>query len=150
LNKEMIWYLCPIVGILSMLGGQYNKLFRRLGVPLAISIAYILFIGWSWILIPLFLSIFIVTTLPFTLVGDGLDKSWVNYVWIWLAGYLLGLPSALLHTSGCILALITSFVMGILGTLSNWKYTEKYTPWKLCEFLIWSAMAYPYALIIGA
>ena len=149
MNREVVWLLCPLVGLLSQLGGTYNKSFRRIGVPLIITVANLLFLGFSWWLPLLLISIFAVATLPFTLIGDALDKSWVNYIWIWLAGYLLGLPSLLISRHGWIYALVPCITQGIIGTLSNVKVTAKYFPWKFCEFIIWASMAYCYALSIS-
>jgi hypothetical protein len=148
-NSELVWFICPTVGVLSMLGGLKYKLFRRVGVPLAITATTSLFLGWSWWWPVLFISIYAVTTLPFTLIGDSLDKSWVNWVYIWLAGYLLGFPAVLINKNAWIYAFVPCVVQGVFGTLSNIKQSSKYAPWKFCEFIIWASMAYCYALSIS-
>jgi hypothetical protein len=150
MNIELVWLICPLVALLSQLGGTYNKSYRRWGVPSVITIASLIFLGFSWWLPVLFFSIFVVSTLPFTLVGDSLHKCWINWVWIWIAGYLLGLPSALISgEKGTLYALIPMAVQGILGTLSNVKVTAKYVPWKFFEGAMWFSMAYCYALSIS-
>ena len=148
MNLELVWLICPIVALLSQLGGTYNKSYRRWGVPSVITIAALSFLGFSWWLPVLFLSIFVASTLPFTLIGDGLKASWLNWVWIWVAGYLLGLPSLILDRHGWLYAFVPSVVQGVIGTLSNLKATEKSFPWKFCEGIIWFSMAYCYALSI--
>jgi hypothetical protein len=131
------------------LGGTFNKLFRRWGVPTIITIASLTFLGFSWWLPVLFLSIFAVATLPFTLKGASLHEHWFNWVWIWIAGYLLGLPSVILHKNGYMYAFVPFFTQGILGTLSNLKWSAKYVQWKFFEGAVWFAMAYCYALSIS-
>ena len=144
MNLELVWLICPIVGILSQLGGTFNKLYRRLGVPTVITLSALLFLGWSWWLPVLFLSIFGVTTLPFTLCNN-----WFQWVWIWIAGYLLGLPCVFISGwNGLIYALVPCLAQGICGSLSNIPVTAKYFTWKFCEYIIWAMMAYSYAISI--
>lgn len=150
MNRELVWLILPLVGLASQLGGTYNKLYRRWGVPSIITIAALLFLGFSWWLPVLFISIFSVSTLPFTFIGDSLQQHWFNWIWIWIAGYLLGLPSVLLSGErGLYFALVPMAVQGICGTLSNVKATSKFFQWKFCEFIIWASMAYCYALSIS-
>lgn len=149
MNRELVWLMLPVVGFLSQIGGTYNKLFRRLGVPLIITMSSFLLFGFSWWLPALFLTIFGVACLPFTLIGDSLQASWVNWVWIWVSGYLLGLPSLFLSDSGWLYAFVPCVVQGICGTLSNIQATAKYFQWKFCEFIIWASMAYCYALALS-
>lgn len=148
MNRELVWLMLPLVGLLSQLGGTYNKLYRRLGVPSVITLATWLFLGWSWWWPVLFLSVFAVATLPFTFKGSGLWDYWFNPIWIWILGYLYGLPSILISSSGALYAFVPMVVCGVVGTLSNVRATSKYFPWKFCEFIIWAAMAYCYALSI--
>ena len=136
INRELVWLLLPLVGLLSQLGGTYNKLFRRIVVPLVITLAAALFLGWTWWWPVLFLCIFGVSTLPFTLSGNSLYDKWYNWVWIWVLGYLYGLPSLFLSKYGALYALIPMVITGIAGTLSNIKATAPYFQWKFCEFII--------------
>jgi hypothetical protein len=148
MNRELVWLICPLVALLSQLGGTYNKSYRRWGVPSVITLAALLFLGFSWWLPVLFFSIFAVSTLPFTLVGDSLHECWINWVWIWIAGFLLGLPCIILGGK-LWFCLVPCIVQGVLGTLSNVKATAKYVPWKFFEGAVWFSMAYCYALSIN-
>ena len=151
MDRELVWLILPVVGLLSQLGGTFNKIIRRLGVPTIITLAYLTFLGWSWWLPVLFIAVYGVATMPFTLVGEGLGASWINYLWIWVSGYLLGLPCVLIAptaSQGLLWAIVPCLVQGIFGTLSNVKATAKYFPWKCVEFSVWASMAYCYALAI--
>lgn len=145
MNKELVWLLLPIVGLLSQLGGTYNKLYRRVCVPLVITGFSSLLLGFTWWLPVLFISVFGVSTLPFTFKGSSLYDHWFNWIWIWIAGFLLGIPSILIGGS-IFSCFIPCVVQGIVGTCSNLKFTAKYFQWKFCEFIIWASMAYCYAL----
>jgi len=148
MNIELAWLTLPLVGLLSQIGGIKYKLFRRLGVPLVIAGVFFLLSGFSWRLPVLFIFMCLATRLPFTCIGDKLSSHWFNWAWIWIAGYLLGLPSILLSWRGALYALVPCVVQGLFGTLSNIRATAKYFPWKLCEALFYMAMAYPYILIM--
>jgi hypothetical protein len=90
-----------------------------------------------------------VSTLPFTFKGDSIHSHWFNWVWIWIAGYLLGLPSVILGWDGLWYALVPCVAQGVLGTLSNLPKTSKYVQWKFFEGAVWFCMAYPYALLMS-
>jgi hypothetical protein len=144
MNSELAWLAMPLVGLLSQIGGTYNKLYRRIGVPSVITLVSFLLVGFQWWLPVLFILIFVVTTLPFTLKGDSLYSHWFNWVWIWILGYLLGLPSVLLGWKGALYSLVPCFTQGILGTISNIRGTAHLAQWKMVEGLVYIAMAYPY------
>ena len=154
MNLELVWFIMPTIIILWQLGGTFNKLFRRLGFPIVASCAPLFYLGWSWWWPLLFGLCFLVTTLPFTLKGDGINEHWFNWIWIWILGYLYGLPSIVIglcggHTALALLVALTPCIAtGIVGTLSNVPATSKYFPWKECEGVIGFFTAIPYALLI--
>lgn len=155
MNSEYIWFLVPICGLLWALGGTFKKQYRRLGVPISVTLVTFLYSGWSWWLPVLFGSSFLVTTLPFTLSGNEIGNKVVNWIWIWVLGFILGLPclmvGIMLHKVwlAALLCLIPCIAQGIVGSLSNWKPTAKFFPWKFCEIVIGSAFAIPYAILFG-
>jgi len=136
----------PVCGLLSQIGGTWWKPARRIGVPITLCLTITL-AGISVpraILSAVFLGI--AATLPFTL-GKGDIRKWWQFAWIFVAGYLLGLPSALIHPSGALLALVPCLAQGILGTLSNLPATAKFFQWKMVEGISWIAVSVPYLLI---
>lgn len=156
MSKELIWFLAPISSILWMAGGTWKKAIRRIGVPAAIVFSTVLYFGLSWWQLPLALSLFGVTTLPFTLKGDSIHDYWFNWVWIWIAGFIFGLPvvftsliCSAFSLQVLLLCLIPMFVQGIFGTLSNIKETSKWFPWKLCECMIGLSVAIPHCFIMN-
>ena len=155
MNPEMAFLATAISSMLWMLGGTYNKLYRRAGIPTLLTLTAIYFLGWSWWWVLLFISYFASTTTPFTLRGDDLDDHWFNWVWIFIAGLLLGLPILIVGIVyskillSCILALIPMVAQGFVGTLSNLDDTVEFFPWKLCEAVIGFSVAIPLALMIN-
>jgi len=153
-NHELIWFLVPLCSFLWMLGGTWKKQFRRIGVPTAITLASFLFLGWSWWWLALWPAYFVVTILPFTLIGDDIHENPLNWAWIWVAGAILGIPAMVLgivtHQVVLSVALVAvpCLVQGVFGTLSNVKATRNYFRWKSVEFAIGAAVAVPPALLI--
>ena len=124
------------------LGGSVNKNIRRLGFPLLLVLVFV----WTlpiWKLLLLAISCHLATRLPLTLIGNDIPKHWFNWIWVWIAGYLLGLPSVIVHGySGFLYALIPFFGQGISVTLSNLKRTRTIFVHEFCEAVIGaSAMA---------
>lgn len=149
MNMELVWIICPVVAFLSQMGGTFNKLYRRLGVPAIITLTATLFLGWSWWWPVLFLCVFGVATLPVTLIGDGIPSSWVNWVWLWVLGYLMGIPCLLIYKYGYLYALISMVSFAVPVSLSNIKATAHWFPWKFVEGFTWFMMAYCYAIAIS-
>lgn len=151
MNKELVFFLLPIVAFLWQAGGTWKKQYRRIGFPVAATLAVLLFIGFEWWL-PLFAgACFAVTTLPFTFIGDGLPEHWFNWVWVWITGYILGLPAFLIGFDAEVFLMATGSMLahGIFGTLSNIPATAKYFPWKFCEGAFGFFVAFPVALTIS-
>ena len=147
--KELWWTLCPLCGLLYQLGGFRWKPLRREGVPLVIFLSGIMAVGFSWQLLLSCCLLWCALRLPFTLIGDSLNDSWFNWVWIWIAGYLLGMASFPLSQS-LLTPLVPLLAQGLLGSLSNIPYTAKFLPWKFVEGAIGFAVAYPFCLIFSS
>lgn len=152
-NKEIIWFHVLLLAFLWMAGGTWNKNIRRIGVPIFLCSMYWAFFPFHWWFFIFGILQYIVLTLPFT-VGDGDVRSWWQFAWIWIAGYLIGLPVLIpavffgKYQYGFILPLISFFVQGIFGTFSNLPTTRRWFPWKLVEFLIGSSIGTIHALFI--
>jgi len=153
-NPELVWFIVPIGGLFRMIGGTWNKVVGRFLAPVLPVVAYLLLVGFSWWLVAIYLAYLLINTLPFTLVGDSVRDNWINWVWIWILGYLngiaamtIGIPLSLITTT-IFLAFIPMVTYGISGTLSNVKSTASYFPWKLCEFLFGSSAMIPPAMLI--
>lgn len=155
LDREWVWILLNApVTLLWQLGGTVKKQFRRIGVPLVITLAAWLFLGWSWWWLALAAAYFGVTTLPFTLIGDGVPEHWFNWIWIWILGALYGAPAIIIGivTAQIILSLwlllVPMVAVGVWGTLSNVKATAKYFTWKFCEGIFGFATSIPPSMLI--
>jgi hypothetical protein len=155
LQSEWVWFSAPIYGLLWQLGGTFNKLYRRIGIPaLSILIAWV-FLGWSYWWIALAITQFITLILPFTLRGDSVLGAKINWAWIWILGYLCGLPSLVigvlhgLYWQPFVASLIPCLTLGIWGTLSNINATREFSLWKWVEFVVGGAVAYPICLLIN-
>lgn len=86
--------------------------------------------------------LFLAIRLPLTLVGNSVPAHPINWIWLWIAGYLLGLVSVVTHGwTGCWLALIPAMAQGISVTLSNIPRTAKDWPHEVCEILTGCAVA---------
>jgi len=147
-SKELIWIVALFAGILWQVGGTYNKNFRRIGVPLILALSAWIWLGFSWRLIAYFVSMLAITRLPFTFKDDSVHDHWYNWPYIWVAGYLLGLPALFYSTDALLYSLVPMFIQGILGTLSNLTFSRSYIQWKIVEGAIGIAVSVPLALII--
>ena len=155
MSKEWVWFALPIIMLLSQLGGTFKKQYRRIGIPSLITLVALIFSGWSWWLGLVWVGIFIATTLPFTLIGDSIHSSWINWVWVWVwqgiiclsaSALILAYGNASLYLYGSIMPFI---VGGIVATLSNIKSKANFFPWKLCEAINWGFGLIPALLVIS-
>jgi hypothetical protein len=154
-NREVVWFIVPIGGLFRMISGTWNKVVGRFLTPALPVVASLLLVGFSWWLPVIYLAYLSINTLPFTLVGNSVQGSWINWGWIWILGYLngigaltIGIPLSLIMTT-TLLAFIPMVIYGISGTLSNVKSTAKAFPWKLCEFLFGSSAMIPVAYLLN-
>ena len=151
---ELIWLLCPLSGILSIIGGWKKKSVRRIGIPCLVTITALVFCGWSWYLPLLWVSIFAFTTLPFTLIGDSIPENWINWLWVVVYSALMpltGIFSALAYGNltlflwACLVAYIVILPCFIL---SNVKATARLFTWKFVEGLTYMMMVYPICQVL--
>ena len=148
MNPELCWLAAPISALLWQIGGTWNKSIRRFGVPLLLSATYLVFKGFSWWLLAYLPLMLIVIRIPFTLIGDSVDENWINWPWIWVAGFLLGAPAAVFGLEGLLYALVPMLVQGSLGTLSNLAFGREAVQWKMVEAMVGLTAAYPICMMI--
>jgi len=135
-----------LIAFLWRIGGAgwppFGKDWRRWCVPTVVLFSC-LFRGYSELQAVL-CAVFLFTALrlPLTLRGDSLYHHWLNWPWVWIAGYLLGLASVVTHGwHGFLLALIPAIAQGVSVTLSNIPATAKDFPHEACEILTACAVA---------
>ena len=155
MSKEIIWFIAPLCGLLSQIGGTWKKQFRRIGIPSLVTLTALLFCGWSWWLVALWVSMFSFTTLPFTLIGDSIHNNWFNWAWIAIYSLLMvasGIFSALAYGNlplflwSCLVAYI---VIVPCFVLSNVKATARLFPWKYVEGITYMMMVYPICQVLS-
>ncbi len=135
MNLELCWFSLPLCAILSQIGGTWWKGARRFGIPLAMLVTYVTFVGWNWLLIPMALLQFGVFTFPVTLKGDSIpDGGFINWAWLPVLYILTSLPPVLLLPRLWFVSVILGCIMALLTTLSNVQSTAKYFQWKAVEF----------------
>ena len=154
MSGELIWFVLPVSGIIYMAGGTWKKQFKRIGVPLSALVVTCLFAGihWAWIVMALWY--FGKMTIPLTLIGDGIPDHWFNWIWVWVHGYLMGLPCLIfgVFTEQVLAAFLLSFVPcvlhGLFTTFSNLRFSRAWFPHKLCEFVTGASVLYPLARLV--
>lgn len=116
------------MALLNRLGGSRNKLFRRIGIPLLITLYGLWRHQWlSLLSLPYGFAIF---CLPITLVGDDITAHWYNWAWLPVLGFLIGfIPFSWQY------ALIYSVIFTILVVLSNHKKTAEIFKWQYVELI---------------
>ena len=152
--REQVWFIVPIFGLFRMIGGTWWKFIGRFLPPIVAAAAFYFFVGWSWWILAIVGAYMILKTLPFTLIGDSVHDSWLNWVWIWVLGYLngiacitMGIPMGMIMTA-VLISLVPCVVYGITGTLSNLPKTRNWFVWKLVEFCFGASSAVPIAMLI--
>lgn len=135
-----------IISFLWRIGGAgwppLGKDWRRIGVPAVVLIALLMANASEFCAVLTAILLFLAIRLPLTLIGDDVTKHPINWIWPWIAGYLLGLVSAVTHGwSGFWLALIPSAAQGVSVTLSNIPRTAKDWPHEACEIFTGAAVA---------
>lgn len=120
----MVGIAAIINAFLWRLGGAganpFKRHWRRIGYPVLAGIMCLFF------RLPIFRVVLAclvghaTTRLPLTLIGDAVNKHWANWVWLWVLGFLYGLPSvALQGWIGFAWALLPCLTFGASVTLSN-------------------------------
>lgn len=127
---ELLLNACFVIlcAILCRKGGDGSgKLWRRVGLPLAITVYGLLKHKWLAILsLPFGFGVF---CLPITLVGDDITKYWYNWVWVFVLGCLIGL----IPIYSGLLAIGYGFIFFLLVLLSNLKKTAEFFKWQYLE-----------------
>jgi hypothetical protein len=154
-DKEIAWFLLGIVGIQWQVGGTWQKLARRVVAVLSICACCFFYSGFSWWLLLSLACYFGYASLPFTLIGNSVHDSWINWVWIWVSAALAGACAITvgLMTNQVLLASLLAIIpfvgLGTVWTLSNIKQTAKAFPWKLCEFLCGVLISVPVCYLLS-
>ena len=147
-KTEYLWFALPLCGLLSQLGGTFKKQYRRLGIPTLLTLCFIYaqnfdlshFLWLRYILVWIWL--FFCSTLPFTLIGDGIPKHWFNWIWVWILGLLNGLIILVINIKLFYLMFIPFIIYGVFISLSNIKYTARFFQWKFVEAMLYISVAY--------
>lgn len=137
MKLEMIWLLVPLCGLLSQLGGSdyAPKAVRRYGIPILMALAVWYFKGFMWNIIPMAITQWAAFCLPFTLIGDGVPKHAVNWLWLPVWGVLICCSGLWINIAVWPATLILGAILGMFGALSNIKATAKWFQWKYVEFV---------------
>lgn len=147
--KELAWFLCPLIALSNQLAGTWGSPFGWF------SIVFIALFLWlygklkSWKGYVTLVIFWILGTLPITLIGDSIPGFWLNWIWIWVLGYLQGLWCVLFSRKVFLYALFPMFMYGVVITLSNLPLTAGLFPWKFCEGLMGFSLGIPFAFMIG-
>ena len=81
-------------------------------------------------------------SLPITIFGNGVKNKFPwGFIWIWVLGYIYGLPCVLIHGwSGLLFALIPCAAFGLGTTLSNLEASSKIFVWEFVEGITGAAI----------
>lgn len=153
-DKEIVWMMLPIAGLLSQIGGTWKKQVRRFAIPIMFAIVPIGFLGFNWLYLTVGIIAFCLAILPFTLIGDSVNDSWLNWLWIVLLGVFaaqVATPVAVVqgmraYWLSCWVPMVTMIVFGMGSNIPGLNWFFK---WKFCEFAFWAATAVPICLIIN-
>jgi len=146
--RELIWILCPLWSALYLYGGYKQKNWRRLGLPLTLFATGLLCRTPLLPLVSSSLLLALSLRLPFTLIGNRITDSFLNWVWIWVLPLLQSSPSQVLHIEP-LAVVVPVVVCGTTSLLSNLPATARYWPWKAVEGAWGFALAYSYCLALS-
>jgi hypothetical protein len=133
MNTELCWFLLPLAGILSQIGGTWQKAFRRYGIPIAMATTWLLFKGFTPWLFLMVLIQFGAYCLPTTLKGDSIPKYAINWLWLPILGILQCSSVITLKPDIWVASVILGIVLGSFYALSNLKFSANYFQWKFVE-----------------
>lgn len=155
LHPELVWFVPVISSLLWMIGGTWWKPARRFLIPLVALGAITLWLPWSWWYAITPALLILGFCLPFTLKGDGIPDSWINWVWACLLKplfiYLATLPEALILGQLATFLVSTTVCMGFWAAAvigSNKASTARFFPWKLCEAIFGAIVLLPLCFLI--
>lgn len=145
-NRELVYMMVPLAGLLSQIGGTWKKQFRRFIIPTMLTTATIAFLGWNWWWVAIWPAYFGFASLPFTLVGDSFNDSPLNFLWVILLGFIAWSCSFIFaiatHQVQVWLLLLPWTLIGysLPGIMSNSRFLAMFFEWKLCEALFYSSI----------
>ena len=136
-----------IFAFLYRIGGAgwkpFGKNWRRIGIPILTFL--VLSVSGAGVVKSLLTAALLLAALrlPLTFYGSSIPSCAFNWIWLWLAGYLLGLASVVTHGwQGLIYySCIPAMTQGVLITLSNIPETAKDFPHEACELAIGFSVA---------
>ena len=134
-----------INAVLWSLGGAgawpFGRNWRRVGYPVLVLVIA-LQSGLSDVMaVLLAILCHLSTRLPLTFFGSTIPGHWFNWIWLWLGGYIIGLPAVLTHGWwGLAYALLPAFAQGLSVTLSNLPGSASAWPHEACEVFIGAAV----------
>lgn len=154
--------LIAVCAILNRMGGSLDKRYRRIGIPLLITLYGLWRHQWlSLLSLPYGFAIF---CLPITLVGDeiltdgrtklGFEKNgkvevsfsasfptkWVNLAWLPVLGILIGSIPCWINYS--IYSIVYGIVFGLFVTLSNIPKTADIFKWDRVELFLGGSLGF--------
>lgn len=158
-SREVVYFLIPLGGLLSQIGGTWNKAYRRFALPLMTTVCIVGLLG-SVQQIGLTAGItggllYWLASMPFTFIGDSLRDHWFNYVWagiLGLLGWQASLPLAIVSShvvDWLLLGIWPVVVWPLFGILSNVKGSAKFFEWKLDEAFMWMATLVPICTLVS-
>ena len=142
--QKMNWILIPVCSFLYRYGGYKNKDWRRLGIPIVLTSAIMLkdFSLWYFLILAAY---GVILRLPFTIVGEDIDDSILNWLWIPFWSILLPSPVLFIPNNAVWPNILASFVIAVFALLSNLKRTRYTFTWDKCEVVFGAMIALPLA-----
>lgn len=133
ISKELCWMILPIAGLLSQMGGTWEKALRRYLIPIIAGTTLWYFTGWNLGIVLMVLHLYGAFCLPVTLKGNSIPKYTINKLWLPIWGILLCSSILWLNWHYWLVSVICGLILASLVMLSNCKPTEKWFQWKFCE-----------------
>jgi len=149
MNKEIAWFLCPLLAIFNQLAGTWGTPWSW-GSVLSIAVFMQLYGKLrTWQGYGTLVLFWALGTLPITLGGDSVIATWYSLLWVWVLGYIQGLWFILGSRRVLWYAFFPMIVYGIFITMSNIPLFASLFPWKMCEGMMGFALGIPFALYIS-
>lgn len=132
-----------LIAFLWRIGGAgwkpFEKNWRRIVVPLVILTT--LLISGAGVIHSILIAAFLLAALrlPLTLIGSEINSP-LNFLWVWISGLVLGIPSLIAH-GWTWMVILPMLAQGISVTLSNISKTARDWPHEACEVLIGYSVA---------
>jgi hypothetical protein len=134
MTQELCWLIVPVCGLLSQMGGTWNKAFRRYGIPILMAVTWCVFMGFDWRVLLMALLQWGAYCLPITLKGDSVNgNGLLNWLWLPVLGILICSSPLVMDTVAWPATVIFGLTYGIFCALSNTPATAKWFQWKFVE-----------------